>query len=589
MSYNKYNKNILDTEKYLKDLEKLKKEKIEFFFYFFNKEKIDLENKFNQLMISLEKKYNNYKYNIELFLKYYKFINALITSNNNIDNTYLNSLSLNLNIYKFKNFDILFSEFKNEEKLDCFVKKLNIYDNFIAKRKKLYEFIRNNRAFNTESYIFNKNKKYTYNFDNLIKFDILFDEKKENHAIFYKDNYFIYFNKNKLYFNNLIFERSKDSKDNSFYFFEKHFLEFGNNISKIKLMKNNKILVVCNHEGCSKNYVELFLILIDLSTERMIIEKSLKIEEMILEDFQELNISKKILLKARNEILKIIIFDINNFPNQKIYILKDICLNKYNNIFGYILNNIKTFYRENPDNPCLSVIIEIKKNILFIENATKRYIFSLKNRQYITIIDKSESRPNKDGLRKYVISNFEHIYFKEAILIFEQNLNNKLPWNRNSYFIDIKTFKKFENKVPISDGTLINLSENRFGIINNYNLTIYMKVGLKLQIYEFYTIQFIDNEIQLRFELSYNQLLTKKFVNILINNEYHPELKTKDIDYMEIDISSGCCKGLKYYYKNEYNYLTKFMKFDLKFFQVKSGLIYLLKKYPKIIIKISNY
>ena len=99
---NNYTKNILDIEKYLKELEILKKEKIEFFINKYNKEKKELENKFNQLMILLEKKYNDYKYNIELFLNYYKSINEILinkTKNKKIDNNYLNSLNLNLNIY----------------------------------------------------------------------------------------------------------------------------------------------------------------------------------------------------------------------------------------------------------------------------------------------------------------------------------------------------------------------------------------------------------------------------------------------------------------------------------------------------------
>ena len=580
-----YTKNILDIEKYLKQLEILKKEKIEFFINKYNKEKIELENKFNQLMISLEKKYNEYKYNIELFLNYYKSINEILinkTKNKKIDNNYLNSLSLNLSIYKFKDLDKLFSIFKDEDTLDCFVNKLNIYDNFIVKRKKLYEFIRNHRIFKTEYYIFNSNKKYDYNYEYECKINELFDNQEdENYAIFYKENNFIYFNKDKLYLNSLTFQNSF----NSFFFFQKHFLKFEDNISKIISLKNEKILIICNKENWSNNYAKIFLISINLNKQCMIIEKSFKIQEIKIEHCQELNKSNKILLKIENNKLKVIFFDINDFPNEKNYNFRDILNNKYNNIVGYIFENIKEefFYSTFHIN-----FIEIKKNILFIENLTKRYIFSMKNKQFITIIDKYESIREENGVKKYIIAEYEYIYFKDAILIFEQNSNNKIPWNRISYFIDIKTFRKVENNVPISDGKMIKFSENKFAIINNYNITIYMKIGLKLQIYEFYTFQFIDNEKKIKLQYSYNHLLTNKFINILIDNGYHPELKTSEIDYIEIDINSNA-KGKHHFHQIEYEDIEKYMKCDFKLFKIKPGFIYLLKNYPKRIIKITKY
>ena len=578
-----YTKNILDIEKYLKQLEILKKEKIEFFINKYNKEKIELENKFNQLMISLEKKYNEYKYNIELFLNYYKSINEILinkTKNKKIDNNYLNSLSLNLNIYKFKDLDKLFSIFKDEDTLDCFVNKLNIYDNFIVKRKKLHEFIRNQRAFKTESYIFNLNEKYNYNYEYECKINELFDSwKNVEHALFYKENHFIYFIHDKLYFNNLIFENSP----NSFLFFEKHFLKFEDEIKQILILKNDKILIICNRDYWTEQYTEIFLISINLEKECMIIEKSFKIEEIKIEHCQELNISNKILLKVllRNK-LSIILFNINDFPDKKIYKIEDILNNKYNNIVWCILKNMTDNYKIIP------FIIEIKKNIIFFESLTKRYIFSMKNKQFITIIDKYESIREENGVKKYIIAEYEYIYFKDAILIFEQNSNNKIPWNRISYFIDIKTFRKVENNVPISDGKMIKFSENKFAIINNYNITIYMKIGLKLQIYEFYTFQFIDNEKKIKLQYSYNHLLTNKFINILIDNGYHPELKTSEIDYIEIDINSNA-KGKHHFHQIEYEDIEKYMKCDFKLFKIKPGFIYLLKNYPKRIIKITKY
>ena len=582
ISNNNYTKNILDIEKYLKQLEILKKEKIEFFINKYNKEKIELENKFNQLMISLEKKYNEYKYNIELFLNYYKSINEILinkTKNKKIDNNYLNSLSLNLSIYKFKDLDKLFSIFKDEDTLDCFVNKLNIYDNFIVKRKKLHEFIRNQRAFKTESYIFNLNEKYNYNYEYECKINELFDSwKNVEHSLFYKENHFIYFIHDKLYFNNLIFENSP----NSFLFFEKHFLKFEDEIKQILILKNDKILIICNRDYWSEQYTEIFLISINLEKECMIIEKSFKIEEIKIEHCQELNISNKILLKVllRNK-LTIILFNINDFPDEKIYKIEDILNNKYNNIVWCILTNITHNFKIIP------FIIEIKKNIIFFESLTKRYIFSMKNKQFITIIDKYESIREENGVKKYIIAEYEYIYFKDAILIFEQN-SDKIPWNRISYFINIKTFKKIENNVPISDGKLIKLSKNKFAIINNYNLTIYMKIGLKLQIYEFYTFQFILNDIKIKLEYSYNHLLTNKFINILIENGYHPELKTSEVNYLEIDTNSGY-RSEASFPKNEYYDIRKYMKCDLKLFKINSGLIYLLKNYPKTIIKITKY
>ena len=121
----------------------------------------------------------------------------------------------------------------------------------------------------------------------------------------------------------------------------------------------------------------------------------------------------------------------------------------------------------------------------------------MKNKQFITIIDKSESFPGKEGYRKYIIAEYEHIYYKDAILFLEQN-SNKIPWNRTSYFIDINTFKKVENNIPISVGKMIKFTENKYAFINNINLTIYIKIGLKLQIYEFKTFQFIHNEIKIK-------------------------------------------------------------------------------------------
>jgi len=585
MHNNNYHKNILDVEKYLKDLEILKNEKREFFINKYNKEKEDLENKFNQLMISFEKKYNDYKYNIEIFLKYYKSINELLINiNKKVDNNYLNSLNLNLNIYTFNNFDKLFSEFKNEEKLEYFVRKLNIYDNFIVKRKKLYEFIKNNRAFKIESYIYNANKKKSDDYLYESKIDVLFEKYKEKHPIFYNYNNFIYFKDDALYFNNLILEDNKESKSNSFMFFEKHYLKFENEIKKIMLLKNDKILIICDKEDWPNLYIELFLISIDLKTEKMIIEKSFKVEKIKFQDCQQLNVSNKILIKIKDEKLKFIIFDVINFPKEKKYNFKDICDNYYNNIIGYKFKNIKTEFSYR----YINFIIEIKKNILFIDNFFKRYVFSLEDKQFITIIDKSESMPDKKGLRKYIYAEYDYIYYIDSILIFEQN-SNKIPWNRISYFIDIKTFKKIENNVPISDGNLIKLSKNKFAIINNYNLTIYIKVGIKLQIYEFYTFQFNMNEIKLKLEFSYNHLITKKFIHTLFNNGYHPELKTSEIDYIELDLNLPDYKGSTFYPQKEYRDIEKFMKCDLIYYKVKSGFIYLLKNYPKTIIKISKY
>jgi len=296
-----YNSNIIKIEKYLKDLEKIKNEKIMNLIYKKKMKKISIE------------KYINYINNIQLFLKYYQLLYEHYLKKKNI------ILYLTLNIHEFKDFDELLSEFKYEKDIEKFINKFDNHENFIINRlKNIDEFkeINIGYSFQTENYV-SPNKLpsaiYLGNLDE--KFEIL-----EYSFIIFKESIILLYYYGSLYYINILCYNNKFSTK------VKSYEKFDSWIMKVISLHNNDILVLTKRT--------LNIVLVNEKSEEFFLKKKFSFDTDLF-DIEILNLSNRILVEDRNQ--KIIIFksDIENIPEGE-FSFKDLCEKNYSNdLFGY--------------------------------------------------------------------------------------------------------------------------------------------------------------------------------------------------------------------------------------------------------------